>query len=576
MNKKISKKILALSILLTLVLVPTTSNAEGKFLYGRDRYSTNRIVNSEANLMRSETIIIASGELFPDALSAGNISSMNKFPLILVNEYGDNIYNMIKYYTSAKNIIIVGGAKTVSTDHDKNLSKKYNITRIAGKDRYETSENVYKYLSNNTNDTLKKVGVKGNVYSDALSAIPYAKKIGGVVILSNNSDNKFDTIIGGGVLGKAKKTISGQDKYDTSRKIVNEIHRDNLIIVDGENFPDALSASSLSGVVDGNILLASMNINDSDKDYIKSVKNPIFIGGEAKDIGDFIFSKNIFTGVVPKQIHSPSYGYRLGYPMANNLSEVASIIKDGLADSRVEEVKLLLPKNESVSKILLNLINTDNFLAGFIESDTVDYISTESLTDRVLMTYRFDRNRVPAYKYANMLQDLNKSGGIVERIKHEPDEMKKMKILVEYNINLNGKYDYDNLKNPVTNNILDAHYRKKSMCRGYSSYIAVIGEMGGLNTKYIADEKISTNHAWVKITISNGQEYGIDTVRMLDKKYSDYPYYELEYLGGILNEYPIFVKILQEKKLSQGERNFTYNFLVENVLPADLAYRLKK
>lgn len=92
----------------------------GKRLAGRDRYATNLAVLNE--LGRKDNIAIASGEVFPDALSAINVVTAKDAGVVLVRNNTKKISKDLNdYIEKAKDAYILGGTKTISKDVAKFL-----------------------------------------------------------------------------------------------------------------------------------------------------------------------------------------------------------------------------------------------------------------------------------------------------------------------------------------------------------------------------------------------------------------------------------------------------------------------
>ena len=107
-------------------------------LGGSDRYETNLLTLKQLNLGGKDTIIIASGLDYADALSA----SSTGLPVMIV---GDKLTaSQIAYLKTLggnDTYYIAGGTAAVSSEVEKQL-KDFNlgaINRLAGDDRYETS-----------------------------------------------------------------------------------------------------------------------------------------------------------------------------------------------------------------------------------------------------------------------------------------------------------------------------------------------------------------------------------------------------------------------------------------------------
>lgn len=92
----------------------------GKRLAGRDRYATNLAVLNE--LGRKDNIAIASGEVFPDALSAINVVTAKDASVVLVRNNTNKISKDLNdYIEKAKDAYILGGTSTISKDVAKFL-----------------------------------------------------------------------------------------------------------------------------------------------------------------------------------------------------------------------------------------------------------------------------------------------------------------------------------------------------------------------------------------------------------------------------------------------------------------------
>lgn len=113
-------------------------------IYGEDRFDTSikvsKFINTEDKL--AKYIIIASGDIYPDALSAGVLAGEFNAPLLLVSSMksNDKIYDYISKISDKEetSIFVVGGEKTISKNVENEISKYGDVTRIFGKNRIET------------------------------------------------------------------------------------------------------------------------------------------------------------------------------------------------------------------------------------------------------------------------------------------------------------------------------------------------------------------------------------------------------------------------------------------------------
>ena len=207
-----------------------------------------------------------------------------------------------------------GGGSSVSSSSSetKNTKKLENQNRVAGKNRYETAVNVSKMLYKNGADVV--ILANSEKYSDVLSAIPYGNMIKAPVLYADLNRLPGETLneikrlgakkvifIGGyGTLnneiynslkksGYAIDRIGGKDRYETSKLISEKMKAsgakgiNDAILVNGENYPDALSASQLASKNQIPILLTkSSNLSKYTLEKLKDNKNGkiYIIGGQ--------------------------------------------------------------------------------------------------------------------------------------------------------------------------------------------------------------------------------------------------------------------------------------------------------
>lgn len=180
-----------------------------------------------------------------------------------------------------------------------------SIYRFSGKDRYETSFNIFK---NNWVSSDYAVITTGETFPDALSAAPLAKKYNAPIILTKPDSLSTD------VVSQLKKTgvtkafligaewavsknienqlvsmgitptrLYGDDRYNTNLAIAKYLKPNGEVaIATGEDFPDALSIASIAANSNMPILLVNKNtVNDKIINYIKdnNIKKAYIIGG---------------------------------------------------------------------------------------------------------------------------------------------------------------------------------------------------------------------------------------------------------------------------------------------------------
>jgi len=194
-----------------------------------------------------------------------------------------------------------------------------SVTRAGGINRYETAANAAK--SNWPNGSDYAVVVNGTKYADAVSASTLAKKLDAPILLTEGDEldsnakaalktlkTKSVYIVGGeGVISKSVenslsgykvKRLQGKDRYGTNLAVARElvekgVSKDNILVVAGGSFSDALSAAPVAAAKD-EILLLSSNYKASIKDSIDFAKGSnVTVIGTTYSISDDV--KNAFS-----------------------------------------------------------------------------------------------------------------------------------------------------------------------------------------------------------------------------------------------------------------------------------------
>ncbi|MCO1600943.1 cell wall-binding repeat-containing protein [Desulfosporosinus nitroreducens] len=270
----ITKKHFILSFFLISILVfayaPIASaSTSTERISGYDKYQTAVAISQNGWPAGSDSAILAFGEDFPDALSAGPLSGKYNAPILLTGTYSLNIDTEAELKRlKVKKVYIIGGQAVISRDVERQLSLlKIATERLAGHDLYETSIIVAQSVG-----LSKGVFVtSGTNFSDALSIGPIAAANQMPIILVPAQDltaaqktfltkNKIpSTVIVAGYYDLSDNVISqftdpeliyGSDPYDRNIKLVkkfsNTLNLDTVYVATGRNFPDGLTASALA------------------------------------------------------------------------------------------------------------------------------------------------------------------------------------------------------------------------------------------------------------------------------------------------------------------------------------------
>ncbi len=259
-----------------------------KRLGGPDRYGTMAKIVGEAYPQTADTVIVASGENYPDALAASGLAGALNAPILLTTPHSLSHHAAMQLARlRPRCIIIAGGPHAVSWHVQRQLGKYARIVeRHGGVDRYDTSYRLY--LRGKGSWKATAIVVTGENYADALSVSSYAFAGKAPVLLSNPHTGltrhqraalaKFArvTVVGGPAAVPARHTIGlpgcvrlgGADRYQTSVLFVqwalrNGLGMDGVVFARGGDFPDALVAGPLAGRNRAAILLVEGSASPS-------------------------------------------------------------------------------------------------------------------------------------------------------------------------------------------------------------------------------------------------------------------------------------------------------------------------
>ncbi len=278
---------------------------------GGDRIET-AIKISRRFYDKAKTVIVVRHDLFPDSMTASVLAKLKDAPILLnpTDKLDPRVGAEIKRL-GAEEVIIVGGPDSVSErvrEELKVYDKDKNVERVAGVDRYGTSEMVARRVTGITGKKYTGVVASGQVFPDALSVGTFASREAYPILLVKKDTVPYQieraikdldiskTYIAGGTSTIFKSTeaklpgvlerMAGKDRYETSVAIAKSKFKDSkeAFIASGEEFADALVISPISGKYNKPTLLASRNKNTNAvvKKYIQDVglTSITAIGGE--------------------------------------------------------------------------------------------------------------------------------------------------------------------------------------------------------------------------------------------------------------------------------------------------------
>lgn len=272
----------ALAALTVSMAAPAAAAPETIRLDGSDRYQTALTVSEVYDT--SEVVFVASGETFPDALSASAAAAEFRAPLLLTRQgalpagVADRIREL-----EPDTIYLVGGPATISDGVASALTSIAPTERLSGANRYETSLVVARTAFSTTDTAFIATG---RSFPDALSASGAAGTKGAPVVLvdgagSTVSDKALEQLtalgvkkiaiaggegsVSGGIAAQLAESsyevarYGGANRYETARRI-NEAYFTTgttfvAFLASGQGFPDALSGSALAGALQSPLIV---------------------------------------------------------------------------------------------------------------------------------------------------------------------------------------------------------------------------------------------------------------------------------------------------------------------------------
>ena len=250
---------------------------------GADRYQTAAALSSKYyRAAATDTVFIASGAEFPDALSAAPAAAANRAPVLLVPRSGipAAVAAELKRI-GPSTIYVIGGTGAVSSGTQAAL-RAYagTVERISGADRYATSRAIAERFFS---DPAVAYFATGRNFPDALAAGAVAGALGGPLVLVDGTRTSLDpatrslvssysaslriagdtSVVSAGIeadlisFDPNLTRRSGADRYGTATSLASELSAaaDTRFYAIGSSFADAAAASAVAGMMKSPLLL---------------------------------------------------------------------------------------------------------------------------------------------------------------------------------------------------------------------------------------------------------------------------------------------------------------------------------
>ncbi len=304
------------AVMLAATAVAAVGNAAGAAsrvdsdrLWGADRYETAAEIAAEyaAAAGPIDTVIVASGETFADALAATPLARVRNAPILLSppDELHEATRSFIQQHR-VDDIIIAGGTTAISDEVEDALAGLINgrLDRLDGSDRYRTVVNIAReirageigdYCGDGRRTALLATGEK---FADALALSPLAFSGPHPVLLTEpdrlpaavenfTADYAIEQVlIAGGPAAVAPSVANeltaagirverlwGQDRFETAAEIAEALAErcfgsDEFGLADGRKFPDALVGGALLGLRQAPLLLSEPALPDATRRFL--------------------------------------------------------------------------------------------------------------------------------------------------------------------------------------------------------------------------------------------------------------------------------------------------------------------
>ncbi|MGG7142779.1 cell wall-binding repeat-containing protein [Clostridium nigeriense] len=290
-------------------------------IYGSTRYETSYNL-FDKGWSSSDTVILASGVDYPDALTATPLAGKYNAPILLSRNTTLDSQPELKstlINKGVKNVIIIGGQTAIpQVIQDQISALGISVRRIGGSDRYETSALIAKEVGVNNGEVALAYGLS---FADGLSIASVAASKQMPILLTrtdsipnatanfiNNNNIKktyvvgSTTVISNSVVSQTQnpERLGGLNRYETNSIIFNkfksEIDLNTIYIASGLAFPDALSSSALAAKNGNFVLLSNIRqVEGTVKNIISEIKpslNNVYVLGS-----NVVISDNILYGL---------------------------------------------------------------------------------------------------------------------------------------------------------------------------------------------------------------------------------------------------------------------------------------
>ena len=251
---------------------------------GDDRYETAAQASAGSFQPIVDTVYVATGQEFADALTGSALAGHNRAPVLLVQQ------DHVPAATSAElarldagSVVVLGGDVAVSDAVVEQLGEisGTDVTRLEGDNRYETAVSV----AGEFTDVDHVFVATGLEYADALAASAAAGADGVPVLLVNEGGvpdvteayledvaPESVTVLGGpeavseetveelGEYAENVERVAGENRYATAAALsAQRGEADGVVLATGLDYPDALTGAAYAAMGEEPVLLVQQD-----------------------------------------------------------------------------------------------------------------------------------------------------------------------------------------------------------------------------------------------------------------------------------------------------------------------------
>ncbi|MEO7664761.1 MAG: cell wall-binding repeat-containing protein [Candidatus Limnocylindrales bacterium] len=265
----------------------TRSGTRTDRIAGPDRYNTAAAISDTYSALgTTDTVFIATGQNFPDALAGAAIAGSFGSPILLVNSGIPAIVATQLTKLRPAHIVILGGSGVVSSAIATQLhAYAPDVQRYGGADRYQTARIIAEHFYPSGASTV--FVATGLNFPDALAGAAIAGQRKSPILLVPGGDSLSSAttsalsalhptkivILGGtGVVSAAQANLlkayapvaryGGANRYETASLLANAYFPSGsniAFIATGLNFPDALAGAAAAGALNAPIELVTLD-----------------------------------------------------------------------------------------------------------------------------------------------------------------------------------------------------------------------------------------------------------------------------------------------------------------------------